>query len=297
VEDYQRQLLALLCRCEGLSAAHEMNLFTVGLGEPMASDVAMRQPVDLQSTMSLTQAFERCASVTTWTTTARYPPRSRQTNAPTTMPTTPVARSMTPVLMASVSTSSLTAMTHSRFCHLSPEEMANKHKKDECYFCLEKFSLDHKCASKGVFLMELEEIDDPEVVANKLGVSLHALTGLCCANTMQLIIHIGNKQLRALVDSSSIHSFVHEDVVHALGLGVVHHPWLSMKVANGEQLQSCGVCKATTMHIQGEKFMMDWYTLPLEGFDVILGVQWLKSLGLIVWDFAALSMVFLQHGR
>jgi hypothetical protein len=38
---------------------------------------------------------------------------------------------------------------------------------------------------------------------------------------------------------------------------------------------------------------MDCYTLPLEGFDVILGVQWLKSLGPIAWDFVALSMAYL----
>jgi hypothetical protein len=44
--------------------------------------------------------------------------------------------------------------------------------------------LDHNCASKGVFLLELEEIDDSEVVADGLGVSIHALTGLCGANTM-----------------------------------------------------------------------------------------------------------------
>jgi hypothetical protein len=111
------------------------------------------------------------------------------------------------------------------------------------------------------------------------------------------MIHICSKQLHALVDSGSTHLFVHEAVVHALGLDVVHRLGLSVKVANGERLQSYGVCKATPVHIQGEEFVMDCYTLPLEGFDVILGVQWLKSLGPIVWDFATLSMAFLRHGR
>jgi hypothetical protein len=63
-----------------------------------------------------------------------------------------------------------------------------------------------------------------------------------------------------------------------------------------ERLQSYGVCKNTAVDIQGEKFVMDCYTLPLEGSDVILGVQWLKSLGTIVWDFATLSMAFLRQG-
>jgi hypothetical protein len=51
------------------------------------------------------------------------------------------------------------------------------------------------------------------------------------------------------------------------------------------------------LSIQGKTFWVDCYTLPLEGFDVILNVQWLKSLGLIVWDFTALSMAFIREGR
>jgi hypothetical protein len=143
--------------------------------------------------------------------------------------------------------------------------------------------------------MELDETYDLATVADEPGVSLHALTGLCGANTMQLVIHIGDKQLHALVDSGSTHSFIHEVVVYALGLDVVHRPGLSVKVANNERLQSYDVCKATLVHIQGEEFVMYCYTLPLEGFDVILGVQWLKSLGPIVWDFATLPMAFLRH--
>jgi hypothetical protein len=42
VEDYQRQFLSLLCRCEALPLEHQMNLFIVDLGELMHSDVAMQ---------------------------------------------------------------------------------------------------------------------------------------------------------------------------------------------------------------------------------------------------------------
>jgi hypothetical protein len=58
VEDYQRQFLALLCRCDDLSAVHAMNLFTAGLGEPMTCDVEMQRSADLQAAMSLARAFE-----------------------------------------------------------------------------------------------------------------------------------------------------------------------------------------------------------------------------------------------
>jgi hypothetical protein len=53
VKEYQRPFLMLVCRCEGLSPDHLMNLFMAGLGEPMTYDVKMQKPTDLQSAMSL----------------------------------------------------------------------------------------------------------------------------------------------------------------------------------------------------------------------------------------------------
>jgi hypothetical protein len=38
--------------------------------------------------------------------------------------------------------------------------------------------------------MELDEEDNPEAVADELGVSLHALIGLCTTNTMHLVIYV-----------------------------------------------------------------------------------------------------------
>jgi len=47
VEDYQRQFLALLCRCDNLTWQHQVDLFTSGLGQPLCSDVEMQRPTSL----------------------------------------------------------------------------------------------------------------------------------------------------------------------------------------------------------------------------------------------------------
>lgn len=38
-------------------------------------------------------------------------------------------------------------------------------------------------------------------------------------------------------------------------------------------------------------------TLPLDRFDMVLGVQWLKALAPILWDFKSLTMCFGVEGR
>ena len=40
----------------------------------------------------------------------------------------------------------------------------------------------------------------------------------------------------------------------------------------------------------------DMFALPLGGCDVVLGAQWLRTLGPILWDFAELWMQFSING-
>jgi hypothetical protein len=75
-------------------------------------------------------------------------------------------------------------------------------------------------------------------------------------------------------------------VAHRLGLQAKLQSGLSVKVVNGERLQSYGACRVTTLTIQDEQFVMDCYTL-----------QWLRLIGPLMWDFAALSMAFIREGR
>jgi hypothetical protein len=44
--------------------------------------------------------------------------------------------------------------------------------------------------------------------------------------------------------------------------------------------------------IGGESFSGDFFSLALAGYDVVLGTQWLASLGPILWDFGARTMSF-----
>jgi hypothetical protein len=89
---------------------------------------------------------------------------------------------------------------------------------------------------KRVFVRELDDQDDPKSVAEDLCTFLHALTGLSGTNTMQLIVSIGGTQLHALVDFGSMHKFIHDEVVHQLGMTNMFRPGISIHVANGERM-------------------------------------------------------------
>lgn len=58
-------------------------------------------------------------------------------------------------------------------------------------------------------------------------------------------------------------------------------PRLTATVANGEKVTYPGVIKQAPISIDGTPFNVDLYVMPLAGYDMVLGTQWLVPLGRI----------------
>lgn len=114
---------------------------------------------------------------------------------------------------------------------------------------------------------------------------------------MRLMVEIGSSSLVALLDSGSTHNFIADHVGAATGVLMRTRSGLSVTVANSDHVTSFGLCRAMTVRIGHEDFTLDCYAMPLDGFDMILGVQWLGTLGPITWDFSRMIMSFTRQGR
>lgn len=56
------------------------------------------------------------------------------------------------------------------------------------------------------------------------------------------------------------------------------------------------MCENISITIQDIPFSIDLYVLPISSTKIILGVQWLKSLGPILTDYNTLTMKFVHNG-
>lgn len=65
-----------------------------------------------------------------------------------------------------------------------------------------------------------------------------------------------------------------------------------MGVANGKRVPSSGVCGAIPILIGQERFYVDIFMIALNGYEMVLGCQWLRTLGPILWDFTVKSVSF-----
>ena len=72
---------------------------------------------------------------------------------------------------------------------------------------------------------------------------------------------------------------------------------LRVTVGNGEELQCQHTCPNVEVTIQQHPFVINFHVLPICGADLVLGVQWLKTLGPVLTDYTTLTMKFMVVGH
>ena len=73
-------------------------------------------------------------------------------------------------------------------------------------------------------------------------------------------------------------------------------PRFQVFIGNRDFLLCTQCCPSIPIVLQGYKFTTDLFVLPIEGPDVVLGIQWLQSLGLVSHDYLASTMEFWHDG-
>ncbi|KAJ0037523.1 hypothetical protein Pint_22256 [Pistacia integerrima] len=61
---------------------------------------------------------------------------------------------------------------------------------------------------------------------------------------------------------------------------------------NPNKIRKQGLCQDVTLYLEGHKFGVDLFVLPLRGVDIVLGARWLSTLGPIVMDYKKLMLSF-----
>lgn len=105
------------------------------------------------------------------------------------------------------------------------------------------------------------------------------------------------KQLQVLVGNGNTHNFMDLEMAKKLGCKVEAVTPMTVTTGGGNRLEAPFICKGFNWQLQQIRFNADVIILPLVCYDLILGIQWLKSLGPILWDFNKLQMEFSIKGK
>lgn len=104
-------------------------------------------------------------------------------------------------------------------------------------------------------------------------ISIHALMGVVGPRTMRTQAHIGKMEVTILVDNGLSLNFINSKVAESLRLPMTSITPFKVKVASGEKLMCREVYKMVCLKTQDLEIVVDLYSLPIVGLDVVLGVQ------------------------
>ncbi|KAK1650530.1 hypothetical protein QYE76_068335 [Lolium multiflorum] len=107
---------------------------------------------------------------------------------------------------------------------------------------------------------------------------------------------INGESLTALVDTGSTHNFLSGDAMRRLPQQPSEAEKFIVTFANGDPLDCQDVARQVPILIGNEHFSIDCVDINLGCYYFILGVDFLSTLGPILWDFDALTLIFWCEG-
>jgi hypothetical protein len=301
VQDFTERFNAILCHARNLDNLQKDELFIGGLPDHLRVNVVMRAPQYLPTAMYLARAFELRANAMLAMVPAA-PPRSAR-------PVQQRPQQPVPILPAGGTGQPGAAVPSAPlpFRRLTPVEQQERRRQGLCYNCDEPFVRGHQC--KRVFYLEARDFTDDndtptehetadsttveEVTTDAMA---NALVGIRTAKSMVVPVLIKGERFLALLDTGSTHNFLRSDTMQCLGLATSGGEQLRVTVANGDRLPCASIARNVPIVIGGAVFSVTCACINLGGFDFILGVDFLRTLGPILWDLEAMTVSFLHRG-
>jgi hypothetical protein len=200
---------------------------------------------------------------------------------------------------------------------LTQAEMAERQLKGLCYNCDDKYFLGHKCKEHNLFMAISEEIleEDEETPSMSKSpestditppsdppkvepvISLNALTGFSTPQILKLISYIKHQKVIILVDSGSTHNFIHCRISQETHCYIHAVNNFQIMIANGGSMKCGGRCENVHLQIGDYHLKSYMFAIDMGGCDIMLGVEWLRTLGPILMDFKDSTMQFDQEGH
>ncbi|GJY88666.1 retrotransposable element Tf2 [Tanacetum coccineum] len=320
MKQYQSDFETLLNQME-ITEAQSVSMYIDGLPPNIEINVRMFRPRTLADAFSLSNFQETALA---WTKQRYTPllltPRTAYEN----MNTTYLAKPITTAL-ALPNTQTITkypaTTTNPPKKWLTQKEIGDKRAKGLCFYCDQKYMSGHKCSGQ-MFVLEVilddkedlqdsidtneeEELGNPTENGENLlskcyaspQISLNAISGTPTFNTMIIKALVAKHLLHLLMDTGRTYNFIDLFTTKKLGCKLTKTYPLQVTIAGGNKMIIQYMVYDFRWSIQGYQFKTNVMLLPLGGCEMVLGIQWLSTLGNIQWNFHELVIQFVYEGK
>jgi hypothetical protein len=100
-----------------------------------------------------------------------------------------------------------------------------------------------------------------------------------------------------LIDIGSTHNFIHPRLVDELHFFVRPVSNFQIFITNGGTMKCGGHCENVKLQMGDYHMKTHIFSISMGGCDIVLGMEWLHTLGLITMDYQELYMSFTQESH
>jgi hypothetical protein len=278
IENFQRLNIKVI----DIPDEHLIDVFIGTLKDNIQHEVRLWEPKSLENAFKVARNVE--SKNMAMATRRNYPNIYRENNAPS--PKTPQPT------------------------RLTPQQLEERKEKGLCFNCDSKYSKGHKCGEKKLFYIDCEEEEEQEqepsqdenieaISSEELTptISCNALAGISTPQTLKIEGYIKKKKVIVLIDSGSTHNFIHDKLAKDLNCFVYPAPEFQVMIADGGTINFSGKCNKINLTMGEYVMNSPMISIPMGGADVVLGIQWLQSLGTMAFNFQELFMKFSLEGK
>lgn len=138
------------------------------------------------------------------------------------------------------------------------------------------------------------EVDEDDIVwePQLKTITLQSFYGISSPTTTKLKGVIKKHTMVVMLDSRATQNFISPTMVRQLKLQIERAKGLEVLLGTGVSVNGTGVWKNVQISLQEVSFTADFIVLELGNVDVIMGMQWLRTLGKCQIDWEKHEYVF-----
>ncbi|XP_059064617.1 uncharacterized protein LOC131856731 [Cryptomeria japonica] len=194
------------------------------------------------------------------------------------------------------------------------ETKSELRRKKLCFTCREPWVPGHRCLGKGqVHYIEValdsdsdehgefhdtkeEEEEEKEKEISKGG-TFAALSGVPRYHPFRIRGVLAGQRIIVLLNSGATHNFIDEGFAIKRGLKAEDFEGFNVTVADGFTMPCTRVVKQLKMTLGDYELCDDFYVVAIGETDIVLGVQWLHSIGGYYMNHQTMEFKFQSNGK
>ncbi|RZS03489.1 hypothetical protein BHM03_00033673 [Ensete ventricosum] len=195
--------------------------------------------------------------------------------------------------------------------NLTRDKLCERSAKGLCWHCDEPWSREHRCEKDWLLMIEPMEDEDSEPSEEGLepkeeameeepqpvDYAVHALVGYSNLETMKVGGLLKQQPITVLINTGGTNNFLNSKVAACLVLQIEGCNKFDVKVTDGRILNCDQQCPRVKLLLQDQEVVADFFLLPIDNYEAVLGIECLTTLSDISWNFSKLIMKFYYKGR